>query len=176
MAPIAQGADRRTALLFRYHPSVCGTLLVIAEFIYFLVVLGLRFLAPPAVTSAIEVLTQTFRHWSKKSHAPPARPRNDPVRSQASPEKRIILSDGSSRSVAAYHEAAGVRSLVLAMSHLELIASGPPSGPSLTRGLRVLRMFEHTRLFDGRFQQISTTAIVPFYSVLWQHSLQAFSG
>ena len=72
--------------------------------------------------------------------------------SQASSEKRISLSDGSSRSVAAYHEAAGVRNLVLAMCHFELIASGPPSRPrngttsctvtaSLTRGLRVLQMF-----------------------------------
>ena len=59
-----------------------------------------------------------------------------------------------------YHEPAGVRSLVLAMSHLELIASCPPSRPrngttsctvtaSLTRGLRVLRMFRQSRLFDG---------------------------
>ena len=104
-----------------------------------------------------------------------------------SSEKRIILSDGSSRSVAAYHEAAGIRSLILAMAHLELIASGPPSHPrygtmsctvtaSLTRGLRVFRMFGQSRLFDGGFQQIATTTIVPFNSVLWQHSLQAFSG
>ena len=153
----------------------------------------------------------------QKSRAPPARPRgditaqshsvpgahkddqvrtlrtvadtrsNDPVRSQASSEKRISLSDGSSRSVAAYHEAAGVRSLVLAMSHLELIASGTPSRPrngttsstvtaSLTRGLRVLRMFGQSRLSDGGFQQIATTAIVPFNTGLWQHSSQAFSG
>ena len=109
------------------------------------------------------------------------------MRSQASSEKRICLSDGSSRSVAAYHEATGVRSLVLAVSHFELIASGPPSRPrngttsctvtaSLTRGLRVLWMLGQSCLFDGGCQQIATTAIVPFNTGLWQHSSQAFSG
>ena len=89
--------------------------------------------------------------------------------------------------MAAYHEAAGVRSLVLAVSLLELIASGPPSRPrngttsctvtaSLTRGLRVLWMFGQSRLFDGGCQQIATTTIVPFNTRLWQHSSQAFSG
>ena len=73
------------------------------------------------------------------------------------------------------------------MSHLELIASRPTSRPrhgtksctvtaSLMRGLRVLRMFGQSRLFDGGFQQIATTAIVPFNTVLWQHSLHTFSG
>ena len=107
----SSGRRPKNRASFRYHPSVRGTQLGIAVLIFWWGVLGLRFLAPPAVTSAIEVSTQTFRHWSKKSHAPPARPRNDPVRCQASSEKRISLSDGSSRSVAAYHEAAVVRSL-----------------------------------------------------------------
>ena len=151
----------------------------------------------------------------QKSRAPPARPRcditarsharrpkcqddqvqtlrtvadarsNDPVRSVVF-RKQISLSDGSSRSVA-HHEAVGVRSFVLAMSHLELIASRPPSRPrngttsctvtaNLKRGLRVLRMFEQSRLFYGGFQQIATTAIVPFCTGLLQHSSLAFSG
>ena len=63
---------------------------------------------------------------------------NDPVRSQASSENE-----------AAYHEAAGVRSLVLALSLLELIASSPPSRPRFGT-------------IHGGFQQIATTAIVPF--------------
>ena len=80
--------------------------------------------------------------------------------------------------MAAYHEVAGARSLVFAMSHPKLIASRPPSRPrhgttsctvtaSLTRGLCVLRMFGHYRLFDGGRQQIATTAIVPFNTGLW---------
>ena len=40
------------------------------------------------------LLHQTFRHWCKKSHAPPALPRNDPVRSHSSSDKRVSLSDG----------------------------------------------------------------------------------
>ena len=60
MAPRAQGADPRNAQLFRYHPSVCGTRLGIAVLIYWWDVLGLRFLTVPAVTSASEVLTQTY--------------------------------------------------------------------------------------------------------------------
>ena len=40
----------------------------------------------------------------------------------------------------------------------------------------MLRMFGQSRLFDGGFQQIATTAIVPFNSVLWHHSSQAFFG
>ena len=112
---------------------------------------------------------------------------NGPVRSQASSEKRVRLNDGSSRSVAAYHEAAGVRSLILAMSHLELIASGPLSRPrngttsctvtaSLTRGLSVLRMFGQSRIFDEGCQKIAKIAIITFNTGLWQHFLQAFSG
>ena len=77
--------------------------------------------------------------------------------------------------------------LFFAMSHLVLIACGPPSRPrfgttsctvtaSLTRGLRVLRMFGQSRLFNGRCQQIATTATVPFNTGLRQHSSQAFSG
>ena len=91
------------------------------------------------------------------------------------------LSDGSSSSVAAYFEAAGVRSLALAMSHLELIASGPPSRPrygttsctvtpQVSREVCVLRLFGQSRLFDEGCQQIATTAIVPFNTGLWQHS------
>ena len=62
--------------------------------------------------------------------------------------------------MAAYHEAAGVRSLVLALSLLELIASSPPSRPRFGT-------------IHGGFQQIATTAIVPFNPGLWQHSSQA---
>ena len=62
MARRAQGADPRSAQLFRYLPSVCGTQLGIAVlFFYLWDVLGLRFLTLPAVTSASEVLTQTYR-------------------------------------------------------------------------------------------------------------------
>ena len=51
-------------------PSVCGTQLGIVVLIYWWDVLGLRFLAPPAVTSASEVLTQNFvarLQWRLKS-------------------------------------------------------------------------------------------------------------
>ena len=58
MAPGAQGADPKTAQSFRYPPSVFGTQPGIAVLIYLWDVLGLRFLVPPAVTSAIGVLTQ----------------------------------------------------------------------------------------------------------------------
>ena len=68
------------------------------------------------------------------------------MRSQAFSEKRISLSDDSSRSVAVYHEATGVRSVVLAMSHLELIASGPPSRPRYgTKSCTVHRKISTTR-------------------------------
>ena len=48
--------------ILQVSPSVFSTQLGIAVLIYLwgFYVLGLRFLAPPAVTSAIEVLTQTF--------------------------------------------------------------------------------------------------------------------
>ena len=92
---------------------------------------------------------------------------NDPARLQKtnqSQRRQLTFSGGVPRG-------AFVRSLVLSMSHLELIASCPPSRPrngttsctvtaSLTRGLRVLRMFGQSRLFDGGCQQIATTAIV----------------
>ena len=48
-------------------------------------------------------------------------------------------------------------------SLLELIASCPPSRP-------------RNGTIVGWFQQIATTAIVPFNTGLWQHSSQAFSG
>ena len=60
MAPSAEGANPRTAQLFRCPPSFFGTQLGIAVLIYW-DVLCLRFLSLPAVTSASEVLTQTYR-------------------------------------------------------------------------------------------------------------------
>ena len=47
---------------------------------------------------------------------------------------------------------------------------------SLTKGLRVVRMFGQSRLFDGECQQIATTATVPFNTGLWLLLSQAFSG
>ena len=60
VAPRAQGADPRTEHLFRYPFSTfaVGTRLIMAVFTD---VLGLRFLTHPAVTSASEVLIQTYR-------------------------------------------------------------------------------------------------------------------
>ena len=56
VAPRAQGADPRTA-----HPSGIPLQYRCTFFWWDIYVLGLRFLAPPAVTSASEVLTQTCR-------------------------------------------------------------------------------------------------------------------
>ena len=63
MAPRAQGADPSTAHLFRYPPTARGALVAIAVLVYWwdIYVMGLRFLAQPAVTSASEVLSQTYR-------------------------------------------------------------------------------------------------------------------
>ena len=79
--------------------------------------------------------------------------------------------------MAAYHEAAGVRSLVLAMSHLEL-SKWPALPPTLRHHVLHSRRKSHersSRLFVGGCQQIATNAIVPFNTGLWQHSSQAFS-
>ena len=82
--------------------------------------------------------------------------------------------------MAAHHEAAGVRSLVLAMSHPELIASGPPpahataprpaQSPLVSREVCVGSGCSGSlaSLMEG-FQQIATT------TGLLQHSSQAFS-
>ena len=111
------------------------------------------------------------------------RPKQRPSEVSSVFRKRISLSDGSSRSVAAYHKAAGVRSLVLVTSLLELIASGSPSRTrygttsctvtsSLTKVCVCSGCSESLASFDGGCQQIATTAI----TVLWQHSSQGFSG
>ena len=51
VAPRAQGADARTAQLFRYQLGIA-----VLIYLWDIDVLGLRFLAQPAVTSASEVL------------------------------------------------------------------------------------------------------------------------
>ena len=67
-SPTREGSGNKSTVLrpkngatLQVSPSIFGSLLGIAVFIYLLDVLGLRFLTLPAVTSAIEVLTQTHR-------------------------------------------------------------------------------------------------------------------
>ena len=57
------GSRPKNRASFRYHLTVRGAQMAIAVLIYWLdiYVLGLQFLAQPAVTSASEVLTQTYR-------------------------------------------------------------------------------------------------------------------
>ena len=228
MAPRAQGADPRTVLLFRYLPSVFGTLLGIAVFIYLLDVLGLRFLAPTAVTSATEVLTQTYcssglfqwlacwaqnpkvlyfvmgcsvtsvlssrRRRGAKPLAVAAAAIEKTLRRRCS---RLLRQRQGFEWSNSLQRCCG-RPLCFIIGHLQQQHGGPHeeveeqcdrwSGlqfqqvcfffsestfttsctviASLTRGLCVLRMFGQSRLFDGGFQQIATTAIVPFNSVL----------
>ena len=60
--PTREGGRRpKNRATFQVSPSVCGTQLGIAVLIYWWDVLGLRFLTLPAVTSASEILTQTYR-------------------------------------------------------------------------------------------------------------------